>query len=92
MPCARQAEDISDELQQVVADLTAIEERCTALLVLHAALASKHLAVVSRRLAAVATIFPAHLLPGRLLGTELRRPHRQHRKRDGRRSRSSAWD
>jgi magnesium transporter len=51
------AEDINDELQQVVADFTAIEERCAALLVLHASLASKHLAVVSRRLAAVATIF-----------------------------------
>ena len=41
------AEDINDELQQVVADLTAIEERCAALLVLHASLASKHLGVVS---------------------------------------------
>jgi magnesium transporter len=75
------AEDINDELQQVVADFAAIEERCVALLGLHAALASKHLATVSRRLAAVATIFPAHLLPGRVLGTELQRPHRQHRKR-----------
>ncbi len=51
------AEDINDELQQVVADFTAIEERCAALLVLHASLASEHLAVVSRRLADVATIF-----------------------------------
>ena len=51
------AEDINDELQQVVADFTAIEERCIALLGLHAALASKHVASVSRRLAAVATIF-----------------------------------
>ena len=51
------AEDISDQLQQVVAGLAAIEERCSALLVLHASLASKHLAAVSRRLAAVATIF-----------------------------------
>jgi magnesium transporter len=59
------AEDIHDELQQVVADLTAIEERCTALLALHAALASKHLGVVSRRLAAVATIFlPISFLAG----------------------------
>jgi len=59
------AEDISDELQQVMADLTAIEERCAALLVLHASLASKHLAVVSRRLAAVATIFlPISFLAG----------------------------
>jgi magnesium transporter len=59
------AEDISDELQQVVADLTAIEERCAALLVLHASLASKHVAVVSRRLAAVATIFlPISFLAG----------------------------
>jgi hypothetical protein len=47
------ADDISDELQQVVANLTAIEERCIAL---HVSLASKHLATVSRRLAAVATI------------------------------------
>ena len=59
------AEDINDELQQIVADFTAIEERCGALLVLHAALASKHLAVVSRRLAAVATIFlPISFLAG----------------------------
>lgn len=43
------AEDISDELQQVVAGLAGIEERCIALLGRHAALASKHLAVVSRR-------------------------------------------
>jgi magnesium transporter len=59
------AEDIYDELQQVVADLTAIEERCSGLLTLHASLASKHLAVVSRRLAAVATIFlPISFLAG----------------------------
>ena len=59
------AEDINDELQQVVADLTAIEERCAALLVLHASLASKHVAVVSRRLADVATIFlPISFLAG----------------------------
>jgi len=59
------AEDISDELQQVVASLTAIEERCVALLALHASLASKHLASVSRRLAAVATIFlPIAFLAG----------------------------
>ena len=59
------AEDISDELQQVVAGLTSIEERCGALLGLHAALASKHLAAVSRRLAAVATIFlPISFLAG----------------------------
>jgi len=59
------AEDINDELQQVVADLTAIEERCAALLVLHASLASKHLAAVSRRLADVATIFlPISFLAG----------------------------
>lgn len=50
------AEDIDDQLHQIVADLTAMEERCAALLGLHASLASKHLAVVSRRLAAVATI------------------------------------
>ena len=59
------AEDINDELQQVVADFTAIEERCIALLGLHAALASKHVASVSRRLAAVATIFlPISFLAG----------------------------
>jgi magnesium transporter len=59
------AEDISDELQQVVAELSAIEERCAALLALHASLASKHLAAVSRRLADVATIFlPISFLAG----------------------------
>jgi magnesium transporter len=59
------AEDINDELQQVVAGLTTIEERCIALLALHAALASKHTAAVSRRLAAVATIFlPISFLAG----------------------------
>jgi magnesium transporter len=59
------AEDINDELQQVVADFTALEQRCAALLVLHASLASKHLAVVSRRLADVATIFlPISFLAG----------------------------
>jgi magnesium transporter len=85
------AEDISDELQQVVADFTAIEERCAALLVLHGSLASKHLAVVSRRLAAVATIFlPISFLAGfwgenfNVLTGSI--------ERDGRRSWSSAWD
>ena len=59
------AEDISDELHQVVANVTAIENRCVALLALHACLASKHLAIVSRRLAAVATIFlPISFLAG----------------------------
>ena len=59
------AEDISDQLQQVVTRLAAIEERCVALLALHASLSSKHLAVVSRRLAAVATIFlPISFLAG----------------------------
>jgi magnesium transporter len=59
------AADINDELQQVVADLTAIEERGAALQVLHASLASKHTAVVSRRLADVATIFlPISFLAG----------------------------
>lgn len=48
-----------------MADLTAIEERCSGLLTLHASLASKQLAVVSRRLAAVATIFlPISFLAG----------------------------
>jgi magnesium transporter len=51
------AEDIGDELQQVVADLTAIEERCITLLGLHASLAGNDPASVSRRLAVVATIF-----------------------------------
>jgi magnesium transporter len=61
-PCA---EDIHDELQQVVADLTAIEERRTGLLALPASLASKRLAAVSRRLATVATIFlPIGFLAG----------------------------
>jgi magnesium transporter len=59
------AEDINDELAQAVARFAAIEERCAALLVLHASLASKHLAVVSRRLADVATIFlPISFLAG----------------------------
>jgi magnesium transporter len=59
------AEDINDELQEVVADFAAIEERGAALLVLHASLASKHVAVVSRRLADVATIFlPISFLVG----------------------------
>lgn len=59
------AEDVDDELQQVVADFSAIEERCAGLLVLHSSLASKHLAVVSRRLADVATIFlPISFLVG----------------------------
>jgi len=59
------AGDINDELQQIVADFTAIEERCVALLALHASLASKHLAAVSRRLADVATIFlPISFLAG----------------------------
>ena len=59
------ADDISDQLQQVVAGLASIEERCVALLALHASLSSKHLAVVSRRLAAVATIFlPISFLAG----------------------------
>ena len=59
------AEDISEQLAQVVTDFTAIEERCSALLGLHSALVSKHLATVSRRLAAVATIFlPISFLAG----------------------------
>lgn len=59
------AEDITEELQQVVADLNAIEERCITLLGLHASLAGNHLAVVSRRLATVATIFlPISFLAG----------------------------
>ena len=59
------AEDINDELRQVVADFTLLEERCIALLALHASLASKHVATVSRRLAAVATIFlPISFLAG----------------------------
>jgi hypothetical protein len=55
---------VVDDLQQLVANFTAIEERCIALLGLHAALTNKHLAAVSRRLAAVATIFlPSPSLP-----------------------------
>jgi len=58
-------EDLSDELQRFVADLTAIEERCITLLGLQASLAGNHLAVVSRRLATVATIFlPISFLTG----------------------------
>jgi magnesium transporter len=85
------AEDISDQLQQAVAGLTAIEERCSALLVLHASLASKHLAVVSRRLAAVATISclsPSWPDSGARTSTSSPGPS----KRDGQRSWSSAWD
>ncbi len=85
------AEDISDQLQQVLAGLAAIEERCGALLVLHASLASKHLAVVSRRLAAVATIFlPISFLAGffgqnfNVLAGSI--------ERDGQRFWSWAWD
>jgi len=53
------------EIQHIVADLTAIEERCISLLGLHASIAGNHLAVVSRRLAAVATIFlPISFLAG----------------------------
>jgi magnesium transporter len=59
------AEDINDELQDIVADLAAIEERCITLLGLQASLAGNHLASVSRRLAAVATIFlPLSFLTG----------------------------
>jgi len=59
------AQDINDEIQHIVADLTAIEERCISLLGLHASIAGNHLAVVSRRLAAVATIFlPISFLAG----------------------------
>jgi magnesium transporter len=58
-------EDLSDELQRVVADLTGIEERCITLLGLQASLSGNHLASVSRRLAAVATIFlPISFLAG----------------------------
>jgi magnesium transporter len=58
-------EDLSDELQRFVADLTAIEDRCITLLGLQASLAGNHMAVVTRRLAAVATIFlPISFLAG----------------------------
>jgi magnesium transporter len=58
-------EDLSDELQRFVADLTAIEERCITLLGLQASLAGNHMAVVTRQLAAVATIFlPISFLAG----------------------------
>jgi hypothetical protein len=85
------AEDIDDELQQVVAEFTAIQERSAALLVLHASLASKRVAVVSRRLADVATIFlpsPSSLASGDRTSTCSLAAS----KRDGRRSWSSAWD
>jgi CorA-like Mg2+ transporter protein len=86
------AENINDELQHIVADLTAIQERCISLLGLHASLAGNHLAVVSRRLAAVATIFLPIFFFARFWGggtsTSLPAPS----KRDGRRSWSSAWD
>ena len=72
------AEDIDDELRELVASLTAIEERCVALLALHASLASKHLAGVSRRLAAVATFF-CRYPSWSDSGDRLQRPHRQHR-------------
>ena len=85
------AEDINDELQQVVADFTAIEERCAARLVLHASLASKHLAVVSHLLADVATIScPSPSLPASGDRTSTSSPAAS--KRDGRCSWSSAWD
>jgi len=85
------AQDINDEIQHIVADLTAIEKRCISLLGLHASIAGNHLAVVSRRLAAVAIIFlPISFLAGFwgenfnvLTGTI---------ERDGRRFSSSAWD
>jgi magnesium transporter len=84
------AEDISDELQKAVAGLAAIEQRCIALLALHASLASKHLAVVSRRLAAVATIFcPSPSLMDSGDRTSTSSPAAS--KRDGQRSWFSAW-
>lgn len=59
------AEDINEQLLQVVSNFTAVEKRCAALHSLHASLASKHLAIVNRRLAAVATIFlPIAFLAG----------------------------
>jgi CorA-like Mg2+ transporter protein len=58
-------ENLNDELQRVVADLTAIEERCITLLGPQASLSGNHHAVVSRRLAAVATTFlPISFLAG----------------------------
>ena len=76
------AADISDELQQAVADLTAIEERGAALLVLVHRLVLGKQAYGGREppTRGCGHHFPADLLPGRLLGTELRRPHGQHRK------------
>ena len=64
------AEDIYDELQQVVADFTAIEDRCSGLLSLHAALASKTWRGEPQA-GDGGHYFPAHLLPCRILGTEL---------------------
>ncbi len=74
-PASRCMRDIVDAIRHLThngpvwralpADFTAIEERCAALLVLHASLASKHLAVGRRRLADVATIFlPISFLAG----------------------------
>ncbi len=59
------AHDISDQLQRVVSDLTALEERCVTVLGLHASLVGNRVAGVSRRLAAVATVFlPVSFLAG----------------------------
>jgi len=58
-------EDLSEGLQRLVAEFSAVEERCITLLSLHASLSGNHLAVVSRRLAAVATTFlPISFLAG----------------------------
>ena len=63
-PSQRDQESVR-QAGSVVADFTAIEERCGALLVRHASLASKRVAVVSRRLADMATIFlPISFLAG----------------------------
>jgi magnesium transporter len=49
--------EIGDDLRQIVADIEALEERCFAMLQLHASLASNRLNGSSSQLAIVATIF-----------------------------------
>jgi magnesium transporter len=49
--------DISDDLHQIVSDLETLEDRCLAMLGLHASLTSNRQNAASRQLAVVATIF-----------------------------------
>jgi len=85
------AQDINDEIQHIVADLTAIEERCISLLGLHASIAGNHLAVVSRRLGRwppSSCLSPSSPDSGGRTSTSSPAPS----KRDGQRFSSSAWD